>query len=399
MPLAPSAPSARLLLCNGDATNLATWSNTPYFLLQAGRTAGVIDDGLRLDPGRLRGRRRLWNLGQALRSGRPGGFQYSQTFVRRLLAQAQLDPAAPLTLLSHYPLLPSWPWPSAWTVRFYIDATTRQVFDAYGDGPRYAADLRRQILEQEQLNYQRAERVITMSAWAARSVIDDYGIDPDRVSVVPAGANLDEAALAALPSAPPPPPANAAAPLRLGFLGKEWHRKGGPFLLELAEALSARGLPTVVRAIGPDPARLPAHPRLQPLGFINKQGDTARFVAELRSWHFGTLFSNAEAFGISNRECLRLGVPLLCHDVGGIASTIPDAGCGRLFAAHPAVSSVADWVAGRLDPYDGYLAWRAALAERAPAFTWQASVAQLAPLLAPPQDKGLCEAAPQSQHR
>ena len=115
----------------------------------------------------------------------------------------------------------------------------------------------------------------------------------------------------------------------------EWQRKGGPFLLGVADALQHRGIPTVIRAIGPNPALLPVHPALQPLGFINKQSDTDRFVAELRSWHFGTLFSDAEAFGISNRECLRLGVPVLAQAVGGIASTIPDGGCGQLFAFRP----------------------------------------------------------------
>ena len=137
----------------------------------------------------------------------------------------------------------------------------------------------------------------------------------------------------------------------------------------------------VIRAIGPDPASLPAHPALQPLGFINKQTDTARFVAELQSWHFGTLFSEAEAFGISNRECLRLGVPVLAHAVGGIASTLPDAGCGQLFAPHPGAAEVTTWILARLTPYEGYLAWRAALAPRWREFTWAAAAEQLALIL------------------
>lgn len=220
-----------------------------------------------------------------------------------------------------------------------------------------------------------------MSRWTAVSLLDDYRLDPSRVHVIPAGANLDENQLVQLPTAAPPPPPSPQQPLRLGFLGKEWQRKGGPFLLELADALQQRGIPTVIRAIGPDPASLPAHPALQPLGFINKQTDTARFVTELQSWHFGTLFSEAEAFGISNRECLRLGVPVLAHAVGGIPSTLPDVGCGQLFAPHPGAAEVADWIAARLTPYEGYLAWRAALAPRWREFTWAAAAEQLAAIL------------------
>ncbi len=372
---------SRQLLCCGDATNLATWSNTPYFLLQAGKRSGLLQGGLALRPEALRWQRSLWNLRQALRYGQPGGFQYSRHLSRELLAQARLPLDQPLALLSHFPFLPSHPWPEAWRVDFYIDATTRQVFDDYGSGPRLAPAYRQWVLERERCAYERAGAVITMCQWAADSVIADYGIDPAKVHVVPGGANLDEAQLARLPLAAPPPHPTATQPLRLGFLGKEWARKGGPFLLQLADCLIQRGIPTVIRAIGPRPQQLPAHPALQPLGFISKQTDTARFVAELQSWHFGTLFSQAEAAPRSNLECLRLGVPVLVHDVGGIASTLRDDGCGQLFPAHPAPRHVADWIAARLTPYEGYQQRRAALAPRWREFTWEAAVEKLAAIL------------------
>ncbi|WP_255090471.1 MULTISPECIES: glycosyltransferase family 4 protein [unclassified Synechococcus] len=371
----------RQLLCCGDATDPATWSNIPFFLLQAGKASGLLDGGLALHPERLRSRQRLWNLAQLLRTGRPGGFQYSRGFARALLAQAHLDPTQSLQLLSHFPLLPPQPWPRQWTINYYIDATICQVFDAYGIGSRIAPAFQRRVLERERQGYEAAGVVICMCRWAADSVIADYGIDPAKVHVVPGGANLDEATLAGLASQPPPPIPNPEHTLRLGFLGKDWRRKGGPFLLQLADVLIDRGIPTVVRAIGPEPSTLPAHPALQPLGFRSKHSDMDRFVAELRSWHFGTLFSEAEAFGISNRECQRLGVPVLTHAVGGIASTVPDEGCGQLFPAHPKAEEVADWIAGRLDSYEGYLAWREALAQRGQEFTWAAAVEQLAGIL------------------
>ena len=374
----------RQLLCCGDANDLATWSNIPYFLLEAGIGRGLLSGGLALNHERLRWRRRLWNLAQLLRSGKAGGYQYSQDFLKRLLAQANLDPSQPLQFLSIYPLLPPDPWPAHWRVDFYIDATTRQVFNDYGSGGRIAVSFQHQVLERERRAYQAAGAVITRSQWSADSVINDYGINPAKVHVVPGGANLDEAQLALLPAVQPSMYPSAEQPLRLGFLGKDWQRKGGPFLLQLAEALGKRGIPTVIRAIGPDPASLPDHPALQALGFINKQTDTARFVAEVRSWHFGTLFSDAEAFGISNRECLRLGVPVLAHAVGGISSTLPDGGCGEMFPAHSSPGDVADWIAARVSPYEGYLAWRSALAPRWREFTWEAAVDQLAGILAPP---------------
>lgn len=371
----------RYLLCNGDATDPATWSNIPYFVLQAGLKQGLLQAGLALHPQRLRLQGRLWNLNQAITTKKAGGFQYSRTFTRALLAQACLASDQPLALLSHFPLLPCHPWPSAWRVDYYIDATTQQVFTDYGSGDRVAPAHQQKVFERERQAFRQAGAVICMCQWAADSVINDYGIDGAKVHVVPGGANLDESQLAELPATPPPPTPSAEHPLRLGFLGKEWQRKGGPFLLELAETLQKRGVPTVIRAIGPDPSRLPAHPALQPLGFINKQSDTARFVAELRSWHFGTLFSDAEASPRSNLECLRLGVPLLSHAIGGIHSTLPDDGCGKLFSAHPSAAVVADWIVVRLSRYEVYLAWRNALAPRWREFTWAAAVEQLGAIL------------------
>ncbi|WP_338441296.1 glycosyltransferase family 4 protein [Synechococcus elongatus IITB4] len=371
----------RYLLCCGDATDLQTWSNTPYFLLQAGQAKGFLQGGLALQPQQLRRERWLWNLGQWLRTGNAGGFQYSQAFGLRLLQQAHLPTDQPLRLLSHFPLLPSQPWSSLWKVSFYIDATTRQVFEDYGVGDRLAPAYRQQILAREQQAYQQAEQIVCMADWAAQSVIADYGINPAKVHVVPGGANLDEAQLVQLPSSPNPPAPTQNQPLRLGFLGKEWQRKGGPFLLSVADQLIDLGIPSVIRAIGPDPKTLPAHPALQPLGFINKQTETARFVAELQSWHFGTLFSSAEASPRSNLECLRLGVPVLTHAIGGIASTLPDAGCGQLFSPYPSPQTVANWIRDRLTPYDAYLSWRSALATRWAEFTWATAVEQLSRIL------------------
>ena len=369
------------LVCCGDSTDPRVASGTPFFLMQAGLRQGLFQKGLALDPLQLRWFRHLWNLRQLLYSGKYGGFQYSSSFARALLAQGKLPADQPLTLLSHFPLLPSWPWPQAWRVDFYIDATTRQVFSDYGSGERLAPGYRSRVLERERQAYQRAGVIVCMCQWAADSLITDYGIDPSKVHVVPGGANFDDVQLAQLPPAPPPPPPSAQQPLRLGFLGKEWQRKGGPLLLQLADILQQCGIPTVIRAIGPDPASLPFHPGLQPLGFINKQTETARFVAELQSWHFGTLFSEAEAAPRSNLECLRLGVPVLSHAVGGIASTLPDAGCGQLFAPHPSATEVADWIEERLTPYEAYLAWRAALAPRWREFTWASAAEQLALIL------------------
>jgi glycosyltransferase involved in cell wall biosynthesis len=66
------------------------------------------------------------------------------------------------------------------------------------------------------------EKVFTLSEWARASVVDDYGIAPERVVAVGAGANLDRE----LPRRPDP-----ARPSIL-FVGFDWEQKGGPLLVD-----------------------------------------------------------------------------------------------------------------------------------------------------------------------
>src|SRR5690606_41707271 len=67
----------------------------------------------------------------------------------------------------------------------------------------------------------------------------DLGIPCSKVHVVLPGANLDERDLVPSSDQLEPPPPN---PLRLGFIGKHWQRKGLPFVLQVAEELARRGV-------------------------------------------------------------------------------------------------------------------------------------------------------------
>lgn len=371
----------RYLICCGDSTKLSTWSNIPYFLLQAGLREDLFQSGVSLQPSKLYLRKIFWNLATIIRHQRLGGFQYSQAFCNKLFKQSGLTSEIPISILSHFPFLPPQPWPPLWTIDFYIDATTKQIFDDYGCGSSFSLSYKNKILAREFSAYHMASSIICMSKWTANSVITDYDIPPDKVYIVPAGANIDEDCVKCFSSTAIPPAPTHNYPLIIGFLGKDWIRKGGPFLLDVVDTLRRRGIPSVVRAIGPKLSTLPAHPALQALGFIDKQTDTKRFINEIQGWHYGSLFSTSEAFGISNRECLRLGVPLIAHSVGGIQSTMPDSGVGMLFPPYPTSDQVADWICSFVKPYDRYVSLRRDLQSRSQEFTWAATIKSLSTIL------------------
>ena len=79
----------------------------------------------------------------------------------------------------------------------------------------------------------------------------------------------------------------------------------------------------------------------------------------MRSFHFGCLFSSAEAYGIANLECLRLGVPVLASRVGGIPDTLRD-GLGYLFEPGCPPHEIADLLQSFVRDPAAYHALRAA---------------------------------------
>lgn len=113
----------------------------------------------------------------------------------------------------------------------YEDSTVHQAVGAY-PWPHLAGvtdfDLRVLTLWQKAV-YRRATACCTMSAWAASSVIDDYAISADRVIVAGVGPNHEFTG----------PPARDWWPPRFLFIGADWQRKNGDFLLRAFAALQA----------------------------------------------------------------------------------------------------------------------------------------------------------------
>ena len=237
------------------------------------------------------------------------------------------------------------------------------------------------VIKRERLNYFNAKNIICRSKAAKISLIKDYKINKKKISIVPGGANLDLRKIQRekLLNIPLDPKNNK--PIILGFIGLDWNRKGGEFLIKLAEFFKKKEVPLEIRVVGPKKNNLPNHSCLKYIGFIDKSLELEHFIKEVTSWHFGTLFSKAEAFGISNRECLLLGVPVICHDVGGISSTLPESDFGKLFEANPNPSKVYEWIMNILTPYSKYILLRKKIFDNFDLFTWNYSVSCLKEIL------------------
>lgn len=105
-----------------------------------------------------------------------------------------------------------------------IDSTNAQsnLMHPSREPTRFSPLSTRVVRPFERAVYAGARRVVANSAWCARSVVDDYGIDPSRIETLPMGVPLPA------PLSVPPGPLP-----RLLFIGRSLARKGGHDLIDV----------------------------------------------------------------------------------------------------------------------------------------------------------------------
>ncbi|MEX0643449.1 MAG: glycosyltransferase family 4 protein [Pirellulales bacterium] len=372
----PRPATIRSVAAIGDAGDPNSWSGIPYHFWQAGRRAGFLAEPIRLRLDELIWQRRFWALGRVMLGRRPSGFQYTPACLGRLERQI------PKNLLSSEVISFNQHFPRAATVRaaggrisYYIDATFAALSSGRGLQLDIADDIVAEARELERENLRLADRVVAMARWAADSLINECGVPPEKVSVVLPGANLE------LPTdwSPPARPNGRIGKERtfvLGFVGKDWERKGLPLLCDVRDELARRGWNVVVRAAGDAPAAMRDRPGIEFVGFIDKRNGTNAFVDFLAYSDFGCLFSQREALGISTLEFLRVGVPVAGFAVEGPADTLPP-DAGLRFSTVDTVETITDAFDTLLRDPDSYAVLVSNARKYSRLVTWDRCVEEL----------------------
>ena len=229
-------------------------------------------------------------------------------------------------------------------VAFWTDLTFEAALYFY-DG--YAALPTGDIAEALQLDGDaiRRSHAFYASDFAARSAVGYSGADPDRVRVVPFGANLD--AVPAEADVHAAIDARAADTCHLLFLGVEWYRKGGDVAVQVADALNAAGVPTTLTVVGCAPVLDRPRPYVHARGFLSKATAEGRAELErlLATSHLLMMPVRAEAFGCVFCEASAYGMPSVATTSGGSGSAVTDGENGLLFGPRPSAADIAERVA------------------------------------------------------
>ncbi len=174
-----------------------------------------------------------------------------------------------------------------------------RYFDKFGISERR----KRKHIEFEKETIDSMSAIFVMSHWLEKSFISDYSVDRSKIHVVGAGINF---------STLPEIPERTFQSNHLIFIGKEFERKGGQFLLE-SFRLAQQAIPSLkLTIIGPE-ARKSNIPGVNFAGFLSKSNETHRHILQslLDSASMLVLPSEYEPFGISLLEGMANGLPCI----------------------------------------------------------------------------------------
>jgi alpha-maltose-1-phosphate synthase len=159
------------------------------------------------------------------------------------------------------------------------------------------AEAQRRWLELEQRAYEHAAHVCVRSALVKRSLLEDYALPAEKVTVVGGGVNFDP-----LPQVSP----RSQGPPTALFIGKEFHRKGGDLLLEAFERVRRQQTNARLLLVSNAPfARDEAPPGVEliaptwdreTIASLYRKADLLVLPSRLETW--GDVLLEASAFGL-----------------------------------------------------------------------------------------------------
>ncbi|MBI5772850.1 MAG: glycosyltransferase family 4 protein [Verrucomicrobia bacterium] len=337
-----------------DPHDIRSWSGLGYYIADSLKRCGVEIDYL----GPLTHRLTLWDRFRVQFYRRVLGKEFMVVLQPRWVRHYQRQVAAKLAasdadlvLCPHPQILGDFQCDRP--IVYWGDTTFAGLLNFYADFSNLCDYTIRQGHAIDRAALNNAALAIFASDWAAQSARQHYGLAPEKIKVVPFGANITctrtRADIEKLVAARP------ANECRLLFIGRVWERKGGDTAVAVARALNDAGLSTTLTLIGSQPAG-PLPPFVRALGFVSKATEEGRrqFDALLAESHFLILPSRAECFGVVFCEASSFGVPSLATNIGGIPSAVRDGINGKTFPLEAAPAEWARHMRGLFNNFSDY---------------------------------------------
>jgi starch synthase len=197
----------------------------------------------------------------------------------------------------------------------FVDQTRLMADRGWPDWLRLRPDDRSELLALERRMYDEANHIFVMGGPARASVVDDYGFDPSRITVVGGGPNFDRL-----------PVVTGPAQVRtILFVGREFERKGGDCLIQAFKRVRAHLRDATLHIVG-------VHRRFGVPGVVvhGRVRDRERLAALYRGARVFCLPSLYEPYGLVLLEAMAHGVPCVGSSVQAIPEILDQGRAGLL---------------------------------------------------------------------
>lgn len=169
--------------------------------------------------------------------------------------------------------------------------------------------------------FRRSDLIIASSDWCKHNAIKQYGIVPDKISVIEFGANIDDADIPEVK-----PDYEPTKPLRIYWCGVNWERKGGDIAYDCCRELIRRGRRIEFHITGMTdlPKEISNEPWVYNHGFLNKNNpdEYQRLIRIMSNQDIFLFPSRAECSSIALCEANAFFLPCFVYDTGGTANYV-----------------------------------------------------------------------------
>lgn len=238
---------------------------------------------------------------------------------------------------------------------FWTDATFAGML---GFNPHFSGLCRESVRhgnDAEQRALKNCTLALYASEWAAQTAVANYDVDPQKMHVVPFGANIDcsrdEFSIKQISEA------KSQEVCKLLFAGVDWEWKGGDKAIEILNLLLKRGVNAELHIVGCTPNR-DFGPNVVVHGFVSKASVEGRAKLDklFSEAHFLLLPTRTEAYGLVFAEASSFGLPSLGTNIGGVPTVVREGKNGFLFDVAASASSYCDRIEALMGDADSYRA-------------------------------------------
>jgi glycosyltransferase involved in cell wall biosynthesis len=339
-----------------DSQDVDNWSGTPFYMIHGFRNLNVDIHTIGQLKTKLPNNFRIkqlfkkifWNERESPRFNQTAAIHYSRQVESKItdlnltaIIAPQVNPIAYLDC--KIPIV-------LWT-----DALYAGLINFYPKFNRHSKNSIQQAHEITAQCLKRSALLIFSSDWAAKEAVHFYGAPQDKIKVVPFGANFEcqhtFSDIRAIIKK------RSKKKITLLFIGKDWHRKGGDIVLQVAQHLHQQQHHVELHLIGCHPPKSVAVPTyIKSHGYISKntKAGIEKISQLLYESHFLFVPSRAEAYGLVFCEANAFGLPCITTQVGGIETIVKNDINGKCFALDTSIEKYCEYILYYIQNYHEY---------------------------------------------